>query len=263
MSEDTVAVGEEGGGAVENNPGDSAPSAWYGEVTETIAPHQNFLSQFKDQESFIKSAADTKAALSRKLEGLVRIPGEDSPPEDVAAFRQAMGVPDDPSGYEITAEDALNLPGFDPDSLGEIKAAAHDLGLTAGQLKGLVAAQAKIEAAQLADAQSAEKMLINEWGDDYAYRLGDIAARVGDKLDLDQLTMDRADVLRALDSLAQGYREDSTGGGGSTSSATSLEEQIQGIITSEGYRNGTDKAARERLHSLYREQAARERVQQQ
>jgi hypothetical protein len=233
-------------------------AAWYGQLPESLAGDQKFFDQFKDQESFMKSAKETKSALSRKMEGYVRIPGENASDDDIAAYHQAIGVPEDPSGYEITAEDAINLPGFDPEALGPIKEAAHSLGLSAQQFDGLVAAQARIEAAQIAEMTHAEQALVNQWGNDFEYKVMDIQQRVGEVLDLDQMLMPRADVLRALDFLTADYRQDSTVAGRASTSVSSIEEQINSIMQSPGYRNGSDKASRERLHGLYREQAARE-----
>lgn len=240
-------------------PATSEP--WYGQLPEPLTVHQKFLDQFKDRDTFIKSAADTKAALSKKLEGFVKLPGENATPEELSAYRKAVGVPDDPTGYEVTAPEVANLPGFDPEALGPIKEAAHALGLSADQFNGLVAAQAKIEAAQLEAMQQAERSLVNEWGDQYDYRVADIAARVGDVIDLEQPFLNRTDVLRALDLLAADFRPDSTNTGQSSANLQSLDEQIAAIQSSPAYRNTTDpghKAAREKLHSLYREQSARE-----
>jgi hypothetical protein len=243
---------------VDTSPSTAASTAWYGQLPESLAGDQKFFDQFKDQESFMKSAKETKSALSKKMEGYVRLPGENASEDDIAAYHQAIGVPEDPSGYEITAEDAINLPGFDPEALGPIKEAAHSLGLSAQQFEGLVAAQARIEAAQIAEMTHAEQALVNQWGNDFEYKVTDIQQRVGEVLDLDQMLMPRADVLRALDFLAADFRQDSTAAGRASTSVSSIEEQISSIMQSPGYRNGTDKASRERLHGLYREQAARE-----
>jgi len=243
---------------VDNSPSTAASTAWYGQLPESLAGDQKFFDQFKDQESFMKSAKETKSALSKKMEGYVRLPGENASDDDIAAYHQAIGVPEDPSGYEITAEDAINLPGFDPEALGPIKEAAHSLGLSAQQFDGLVAAQARIEAAQIAEMTQAEQTLVNQWGDDFEYKVNDIQQRIGEVLDLDQMLMPRADVLRALDFLAADFRQDSTAAGRTSPAVSSIEEQISSIMQSPGYRNGSDKASRERLHGLYREQAARE-----
>ena len=262
VTETAGQTGEQGNIGVES----SAP--WYGELSETLKPHETFYSQFKDRDSFLKSAADTKAALSRKTEGLVKLPTADAPEEERSAFFRALGVPETPDAYEI--EPPTMPEGFEwnPDSIApSIKEAAHRSGVTPQALSALVQAQAEVEAAQIAELQAqqkaADEALVNEWGDDYDYKLGDIAQRVGDKLDLDQPFLSRVDVLRALDDLAKDFREDTTGTGRAVNSGMSLDDQIGQIRSSEEYRNTAHpkhSEVRAKLHSLYSEQARREEV---
>lgn len=248
-------------------PADSGP--WYGELPETLKPHETFYSQFKDRDSFLKSAADTKAALSKRMEGLVRIPGAGSSPDDIAAFRTAMGIPDSPDGYEIAAPQLPEGIDWDPAALEPFKALAHAEGVPSATLSKLVELQAKIESesfvAQQAEIQAAEQALANEWGDSYDYRIDDIQSRVGDALDLSKPFLSRADVLRALDLFAEDYRQDSTGQGRApTQTGMSLEEEIAKITASDEYRSSANpghKGARDRLHQLFREQSAREAAQ--
>ena len=49
------------------------------------------------------------AAARAKTEGMIRVPGDDAKPEDVAAFRKALGVPDDPTGYGLVKPETLPM----------------------------------------------------------------------------------------------------------------------------------------------------------
>ena len=266
MSDDVAVITDAPAEAAPIESSDSAP--WYGELSEALAPHQTFYDQFKDRESFLKSAADTKAALSRKTEGMVKLPTEDAPDEERAAFYRAMGVPETPDAYEIAEPAMPEGYEYNPDAIDiSIKEAAHRTGVTPQALSALVQAQAVIEAAQYSELQAqqkaAEESLINEWGDSYEYKFGDIAQRVGDKLDLDQPYLARVDVLRALDDLAKDFRHDTTGTGQPASSGMSLDDQIGKISSSDEYRNPAHpkhSEVRAKLHSLYGEQARREAV---
>ncbi|MGE5545584.1 MAG: capsid assembly protein [Solirubrobacterales bacterium] len=65
--------------------------------------------------------------LERHLGGSVRLPGADASPEEQAAFRRAMGIPDTPTGYEIAERHELLA--SDP----EINARLHQAGFTPAQ----------------------------------------------------------------------------------------------------------------------------------
>jgi len=244
-------------GIIESTVSQPGNEPWYGVLPPERADRQPFLSQFKSREAFEDAFKETKAALSKKLEGYIKLPGDSASPEDHDAFRKALGVPETADQYEVTAEEVNSLPGFDPESLNPWKETAHSLGLSKDQFNGLVATQAKLDAQVVAQTEQAERALANEWGDDFEFRVGDIESRVGDVLDLSHTMLPRVDVLRALDLLTADYRPDSTTVGGKSSASVSLQEQIQTILADPKYRSG-DSAIREKLHSLYREEAARE-----
>jgi hypothetical protein len=60
----------------------------------------------KDLDSLVKIARDNQKALRES--GRVKIPGADAKPEEIAAFREAMGVPDKAEGYEIKLPEGLD-----------------------------------------------------------------------------------------------------------------------------------------------------------
>ena len=244
----------------------ATPAPWYGELPEDLADSRSFFDQFKDRDSFLKSAKETKAALSRKLEGFVKLPGETATPEELASFRQALGIPETPDGYEVQVQVPEGM-AWDETALTPFKELAHAEGIPPKAFAALVQKQAEVEAQMFQEQQAAleasQQALVNEWGDQYDYRLSDIQGRVGDALDLSQPFLSREDVLRALDSLAKDFRPDDTNPGKVVNSGASLDDQIREIQSSPAYRNTMDpghKAARARLHSLYAEQARREAV---
>lgn len=51
--------------------------------------------------------AKSYTELERRMGGMVRIPGEGAAPDEVAAFRRAVGVPDDPAGYQLTTKSEM------------------------------------------------------------------------------------------------------------------------------------------------------------
>lgn len=215
------------------------------------------LSKFdgKEVNDLAKAYANLEKLASRKTEGMVRIPTDTSTPEDIAAYRAAVGAPEDAAGYTATFPEGMD---WKPEALAPFQEIFHKHSGSPALYEEAVAKWAQIEAEQLEAVQAAERQLVNEWGDDFEYRIGDIEARIKDVLDLSQPFLSRVDVLRALDLFAADFRPDSTGMDRPSSASSSLEDQISQILASHNYRNGQDKGARERLHALYREQAARE-----
>jgi hypothetical protein len=61
----------------------------------------------KDLDGLTKIARDTERALREN--GRIKVPGEDAKPEDIAAFKAAIGVPDKVDGYEIKAPEGVPL----------------------------------------------------------------------------------------------------------------------------------------------------------
>jgi len=264
MSEETTVI---------DAPTDATPTdatgapSWYGDLPEDLTESKSFFDQFKDRDAFFKSAKETKAALSRKLEGYIKAPGEGASDEDMTAYRSALGIPDSPDGYEVQIDGLPEGMDWDLDALTPFKEIAAAEGVPAKAFAALIAKQAEVEAAmfsaQQEAIQEASESLMNEWGDDYDYKLADIAGRVGDKLDLDQPFLSRVDVLRALDDLAKDFRDDTTGTGKPLNSGMSLNDQISKITSSDEYRSSTHpkhKETRAQLHALYAEQAKREQV---
>jgi hypothetical protein len=199
------------------------------------------LSKFdgKEVNDLAKAYANLEKLASRKSEGMVRIPTETSTPEEIAAYRTAVGAPEDPTGYTATFPEGMES---HAEALSPFQEIFHKHSGSPALYQEAVAKWAQIEAEQLQAVQSAERQLVNEWGDDFEYRIGDIEARTKDVLDL----------------FAADFRPDSTGMDRPSAATSSLEDQISQILASPSYRSGQDKGARDRLHALYREQAARE-----
>lgn len=67
--------------------------------------------------------------LQQSSRGMVRVPGGDADPATLAAFRSALGVPESPDGYQVTAPHALLTP--DP----AVNARLHAAGFTPQQVQ--------------------------------------------------------------------------------------------------------------------------------
>ena len=121
------------------------------------------LSKFKTLDDLAKSYSE----LEKKLGTSVSIPGENSSAEEIKAFYQKLGVPEDASGYDL------------PQDGQAYKDIAFNNNLTVAQAKNVFSSIAEIGKQAL--AQNAEnlkaigaqtqKELESEWGKDYQTNL--------------------------------------------------------------------------------------------
>lgn len=103
------------------------------------------LGRYKSLEDASKALIEQHKTLSTRPAGLT-VPGEGATPDQVAAFREALGVPKDAASYELPE-------GLDPEIALDFRTTAHRLGLAAGQVKDLAAWYQGMEQARLDRAQ--------------------------------------------------------------------------------------------------------------
>lgn len=137
----------------------------------------------------------------QKREGQVRVPGKDAKEEEIKAYHKAIGVPEEPDGYEWPdlGEDATEEQLASRDAWNKILHAENVPAKTAATLAAFL--KEETERAQQAQdeadkhfAQKQEDLLRSEWkGDDYEKNkqyankaFGELANRAG--LNLEELT---------------------------------------------------------------------------
>lgn len=165
--------------------------AWQEALPEDMRP---FAANFTSLPDLVKSALSSKQALSKATEGRVKIPTETSSDEEKKAYLQAMGIPDDPKGYEFKAPDAKpTLKGFFEKStkdIEEFSTIAHKLGVPKSQASQLmewwaekaVGNEEASNTAIQAELANWEKELKTTWGEKYASNLQTakaVAATIG------------------------------------------------------------------------------------
>jgi hypothetical protein len=111
----------------------------------------------KDLDGLAKIARDSMAAARGK--GL-QVPGDDAKPEDIAAFRTAIGVPDDAKGYEIKGPDGVEL---NAPVLERLAAAAHKSGIPKGAFQETVAEFIQIQMDDAAAETARQDELATNW----------------------------------------------------------------------------------------------------
>lgn len=146
---------------------------WLDRLPKDFEADKQILGQYKSPEAIAKALVHTKK-MSGKLGEAIFMPGKDATPEEVAAFRAKMGVPEAADKYP-TAIEGLKL---DEAQMKEFAGIAHKAGLTPAQFKDLVSFEATrasaMDAKQKADLATAEeahqKELSAEWGEKFAQR---------------------------------------------------------------------------------------------
>lgn len=138
-----------------------APASW----RESLPPELReapSLGKYQDVASLAKGYVEAQTLIGRK--GAI-IPKEGDSPEVTAAFRQAMGVPEKPEGYEIKVPEGLPAGVWNDDAAGQFRTWAHELGLTPTQAQGLAERYAQMGGnAVQQSAEVTETELRKEWG---------------------------------------------------------------------------------------------------
>lgn len=146
---------------------------------QTKAVETDWRAGIKDPDArkFAESSPDpehlTKRALEmrQKLSAAIIRPGKDAKPEEVAAYRKAMEIPDAPDGYKFEMPKGVEATDGDKAFHAEVSKVFHDADITATQAKKLNAwlndfsaraQQAEVEADKTF-AQQTEQALRQKW----------------------------------------------------------------------------------------------------
>ena len=167
--------------------------------------------------------------------GGFKVPAVGAGAEEVAAFHQALGVPDTPAGYEVTLDQGLE----GVIDLEAFKGLAHEVGLSPGQAQALVtlAAQktqaqeaelaAQVEQQQAAQVEQTTGELKRAWGEAMTanLRVANRALRTFGGAELQERLaqagmLNDPVVIHAFFKAGQGLREDAAPGSGTGASGT-------------------------------------------
>lgn len=143
---------------------------WTQRLPEDLGDYRESLGKFKNVGDMAKSYRELESRLGVKG---THIPGKDAKPEEVAAFRKAMGIPEAANGYNIKPEqmpDGITWPA--DEVLAPILEAAHKHHIPEAALRDLItsnfaAQQAATEAMAKEQLESGQAILREKWGADY------------------------------------------------------------------------------------------------
>lgn len=228
----------------------------YADVRATAA-------NYKSLPALLKGLKDSKAAAMAKTEGMIKLPGAEATPEEISAYRQALGIPDNADAYQF---ENLQLPDgieLDGEALSTFKGVAHELNLTPAQAAKLVEFQAGLES-QVAAKYAAEekafleaesKKLQDAWGNNFQANFA-MAQRAAATFGLDQnnpIFKDAA-VVQAFEKIARTISEDKLVKGEAITNRLGPEQQVDDIISNR--ENPLNKAYHDPSHERHKEAVA-------
>ncbi len=248
MADESAAVTDGGEAAAETRP-DLHPGD--GDWRASIADDR--VRRFAEKFTSPADAAKTAFEFRQKLSDVVPKPGKNATPEEVAAFRKAIGVPDSPGGYEIELPDDPR-PEMQLDEAGEARLAGflgamHQAGAPPAAVQAAIdtyfamveeSLDAVTEAAGRHRA-AAEAELTKEWAGDFK-RNNELAKRAAhafggerfvdfiEKAKVDGVTLgDHPELLRAFARIGRNMNEDGLHMGLSEHETKTTQDRIKDL----------------------------------
>jgi hypothetical protein len=137
------------------------PDSWTAALPEGLKADKT-LARYKDLPAAAQALIDQHKALSSVV---TKIPGPDAKPEEIAAFREKLGVPKAPSDYDLQLP--KNIP-LDQRSIDSYRQAFHEAGVSAEGAAKIAAAYVANEQMRVARMEetwlSELDQMANEWG---------------------------------------------------------------------------------------------------
>lgn len=122
----------EGNVSGDNGGGVATAPTWTEQLEGSLKGNEAF-----NQYPTISELGKAFIELKGKSEGAVKIPGENATPEEITAFRKALGVPDKPDDYKIEKGTPPEGMAYDDALEAKFKETAHALNLNKKQVEGL------------------------------------------------------------------------------------------------------------------------------
>lgn len=177
----TAGAGAPNGTAASAGAAGASPAVsaeWRNQIPEAIRADK-LWERHKDPASVFQSYHEAQKTIG----GMVRLPGKDAKPEEVAAFREKLGVPKSAADYPAPAVPEGQT--LDEARWDRWRGHAHKLGLTPEQLSGLATLEAEERAGALNGVRqewgAGIDKLKAEWGPDLFAKKATLAARAVDR----------------------------------------------------------------------------------
>lgn len=189
---------------------------WLDKLPGELDGYKPTLAKYKDFTSLAKSYGELQSLLGKKSSA-VNIPTEQSSPEEVAAFRKALGIPEKPEEYQFKPEQLPEGVDWNDEQAKAFAAIAHKHHIPPAAMKELAALQVATEAARAqemgrqieAELSQGKQALQQAWGQNFEKNLN-TSARVAKSIGLDPNSPGLRDpnVVQALFKFSQLVSED-------------------------------------------------------
>jgi hypothetical protein len=198
------------------NPDGTFSDKWLDALPDDVADYKNSFKNFKSVPDMAKALANANALIGKKL----GVPNEKSSPEEVAAFRRAMGVPESLEEYKFAPDALPEGMTWSDDMAKPYAEIAHKHGIPPSAMKELVAQHAKTEMFKLEAIKAtyekqrteAVQSLQKEWGNDFGKNLETVKqlAKMA-KVNPNTFGFSDPDIVRGFANIAQMLSEDKVG----------------------------------------------------
>jgi hypothetical protein len=228
-----------------------APAFDYGKWAEGLndAGKKDYAKRFKSVDEVLDGALNLRKEMSSR----VKVPGEKAKPEEVEAFRKAIGADPDPAKYEVTPPEGVQLGDIDKAFLGAAQQIAAENGVPVSVFKAQAGEHFKLVqqiqekvAAEVAQYEKdAVKRLKTEHGTDYDKRLvagnalidkidktGEVRAFLDDTVTWNGVSIkvgSHPALVNVLAELGLRMGEDGVLGGNTESENTNIDKQIRDL----------------------------------
>lgn len=214
---------------------------WTEKLPDSHKPYAATLGKFPSPLDMAASYAN----LEKKLGEKIQPPGPDAKPEDWAKWRQLVGSPETPEGYELKKPEKLpEGVEWSDEEAGKLAGIAHKYGLPKAAVAEIIGMSLERESGRATKAKEGmagyvaaqEKALKESWGDKFNDNI-QAAVKAGQKLGVDMSDPDigsNAKIIQVLHKASLLMREDQMFGG-VNGSQKSTAEQIAEIRSSPAY----------------------------
>ena len=198
------------------NPDGTFAEGWANNLPEDSAAYKDTLSKYKSVPDMAKALANANALIGKKL----GVPNEKSSPEEVAAFRRSLGVPDSIDEYKFAPDALPEGMTWDDANVKNYAEIAHKHNIPPSAMKALVTEHAKMEHFKMQGMQAmiekqhveAVNTLKKEWGGEFEKNIG-LAKQAAKIAGVNANSQGFADpeVVRGFVRMAQMMSEDKVG----------------------------------------------------
>ena len=198
------------------NPDGTFAEGWANNLPEDSSAYKDTLSKYKSVPDMAKALANANALIGKKL----GVPNEKSSPEEVAAFRRSLGVPDTIDEYKFAPDALPEGMTWDDNNVKNYAEIAHKHNIPPSAMKALVTEHARMEHFKMQGMQAqiekqhvdAVNTLKKEWGGEFDKNIG-LAKQAAKIAGVNANSQGFADpeVVRGFVRMAQMMSEDKVG----------------------------------------------------